>query len=82
MKQKEAIKTLLKEKNTSQAALAEKMGYAHVSGVSQMLNRGNITVKTLYKICELMDYEITIQPKRKSGARPNGQITIEWDIAE
>ena len=77
MYQKDAILTLLKENKKNQVWLSEKMGYSHPSGVGQMLQRGNITVDTLFQICELLDYEITIQPKRRAGARPHGQIVIE-----
>lgn len=77
MTQKEAIESLLKENKKTKTWLSEKMGYSFPSAVGQMLTRGNVTVDTLYQICELFDYEITIQPKRRAGARPNGQITIE-----
>lgn len=77
MNQKEAIEKLLKDNNKTKSWLAEKMGYALPTGVTNMLARGNVNLNTLYKICELLDYEITIQPKRKSGVRPNGQIIIE-----
>ena len=75
---KEAIKALLKDNKKSQVWLAEKMGYTKPTAINNMLARGNLTVETLYKICEIMEYEITIQPKRRSGARPAGQILIEW----
>jgi len=72
---KETIKALLKYKKTTQTALAEKMGYAHPSAIGQILQRGNVTVETLVKICDLLDYEVTIQPKR-GGRRPEGQFII------
>lgn len=77
MQQREAIEELLRQTGKSKGWLAEKMGYARPNAISQMLMRNNITVDTLYKICEILDYEITIQPKRRAGARPNGQIVIE-----
>ncbi len=73
----DAIRTLLSDNNKNQGWLAEKMGYAKPSGISQMLMRGNTTVDTLIRICDTMDYEITIQPKRKAGSRPQGQIIID-----
>lgn len=73
---KEAIKSLLKYKKTTQSALADKMGYASPSGIGQMLQRGNLTVETLIKICDLLDYEVSIQPKR-GGRRPEGQFIID-----
>lgn len=74
---KKAILELLKDSKKSQVWLAEKMGYSRASGVSQMLSRGNITTETLIRICDLLDYEITLQPKRRSGSRPQGQIVID-----
>lgn len=74
---KDAILQLLKDNNKSQVWLAEKMEYSSQGGISSMLRRGNLNVETLYRICEFLDYEITIQPKRRAGARPAGQILIE-----
>ena len=74
-----AIKKLLKENGKSQAWMAERMGYAHQSGMGQMLNRGTgVTVITLCRICDIMGYEVTIQPRR-AGKRPEGQIVIDLD---
>ena len=69
MTQKEAIEALLKQEGKTKGVKQ--------NAISQMLKRGNITVDTLYQICEILEYEITIQPKRRVGARPNKQIEIE-----
>lgn len=74
---KNAIKTLLKDNNKTQTWLADKMGYADPSGIAQTLQRNAITLDTLSRICDIMDYEISIQPKRRAGSRPQGQIVIE-----
>lgn len=76
MKQPEAIEKLLKDNAKKKIWLADQIGVKQNS-VSQMLKRGSITVDTLYKICEALEYEITIQPKRRQGMRPIGQIVIE-----
>lgn len=76
MTQTEAIETLLKDNNKRKTWLAEGLDVGQTA-ISQMLSRGNITVDTLYQICELLEYEITIQPKRRQGNRPKGQIVIE-----
>lgn len=76
MKFKEAIVTMLKDNNKSQRWLAEKMGIT-APGVGQMLSRENATLNSLIKVCEILDYEVTIQPKRRTGARPQGQIVLE-----
>lgn len=77
MKQREAIEKLLKDNNKNKVWLSDSMGYTKSSAISMMLMRGNIMVDTLYQICQLFDYEITIQPKRRAGSRPSGQIVIE-----
>ncbi len=76
MKQAEAIEQLLRDNNKNKVWLSEKMGIGS-NAVSNMLRRGNVTVDTLYQICEVLEYEITIQPKRRAGSRPNGQIIVE-----
>ena len=76
MTQRDAIVALLNQEGKSKGWLAEKLGVKQ-NAISQMLKRGNITVDTLYQICEALEYEITIQPKRRVGARPNKQIEIE-----
>jgi DNA-binding Xre family transcriptional regulator len=77
VKQTSAIEQLLKDNNKNKIWLSEKLGYAGPSGISQMLMRGNITVETLCRICDALDYEVTVQPKRRVGVRPNGQIIID-----
>ena len=76
MKQRDAIVALIKQVGESKGWVAGKLGVKQ-NAISQMLKRGNITVDTLYQICEVLEYEITIQPKRRVGARPNKQIEIE-----
>lgn len=73
----DAITKLVKDNNKSKRWLSERMGYKNASGISNMLMRGNATIETLLHMCELFDYELTIQPKRKSGSRPMGQIVID-----
>lgn len=73
---KEVIEGLIKNNNKTKTWLAEKMGYVKATGVTQMLSRNNTTVDTLLRICDIFDYEITIQPKRRAGARPAGQYII------
>ena len=77
MRQKEAIERLLKDNNKTKRWLADKLGYALPTGVSNMLARGNVTLNTLIKICDVLEYEITIQPRRRCGPRPAGQIVID-----
>lgn len=81
MKFKDAVLSMLKYNNKSQRWLAEEMGIS-APGVGQMLARENATLNSLVKVCEILDYEVTIQPKRKSGARPQGQIVLEGNNKE
>lgn len=77
------VKLLIKENRKSQQWLAEQINLARATSVSTLLKRNNPTIETLYAVCEAFDYEITIQPKRKRGARPDGQFVITpADIAE
>lgn len=77
MNQRSTIVKLIKDHRKTQRWLGEQLGYTGQSGVGQMLLRGGVTVKTLLQICEVFDYELTIQPKRRAGVRPQGQIVID-----
>lgn len=77
MNMKDTIKRMLKDNNKSQAWLAEKLNYAGTNAINNKLSRGNMKVSDLYRTCEALDYELTIQPKRRAGARPSGQIVID-----
>lgn len=70
------VKRLIKDAHKNQAWLAEQIGLAGASSVNKLFIRNNPTIKTLFDICEVFDYEITIQPKRKRGVRPDGQFVI------
>ena len=72
-----AIEALLKQNGKKKVWLAEQLGYSSYGGVGNMFRRGNLTVGMLLKICDLLDYEVTIQPKRKAGSRPQGQFIID-----
>ena len=77
MELKDAMRQLLKDNNKTQTWLAEKMGYSTPSAIAMIVQRNNINLDTLQQICDIMDYEISIQPKRRAGSRPQGQIVIE-----
>ncbi len=78
MNVREGIKAVLKDNHKTQVWLMGKMGYTTPSGINRLLSRNNLTIKTLYRICEILDYEITIQPKRRAGTRPQGQIVFDF----
>lgn len=77
MQFKEAIKTILKNKSMTQGDLAKLLGYKGVGSVSTQMTRGNITLATFCKMCDVLGYEVAIQPKSKPGARSKSQIIIE-----
>lgn len=79
---KTVVKQLVGENNKSLRWLAERIGFKNPASLNVQLGRGNITLQTFYKICEAMDYEITIQPKGKRGARPSGQIVVDLGVEE
>ena len=76
MNLKDAITQLCKDNGKTKRWLAAQMGYGNPSAISNMLARGNVTLNTLTKICVLFDYEVSIQPRRRSGQRPSGQIVL------
>lgn len=73
----DAIRALLKESKKSQMALAEELGYARASSINNMIASGNVEMNTMVRICDALGYEISVQPKRQRGARPDGQIVID-----
>lgn len=79
---KEAIKILLKDNNKTQTWLSDRMGYNKPTAIANMLSRGNLTLDTLFTICEILGYEVTIQPKHRTGPRPRGQIVLEGELKE
>lgn len=81
MKFEKAIKEILKEKKITQTALAKKLGSERQSNVSVPLHKGNITINKLLEWLDVLDYELTIQPKMGAGKRREGQhvISLERD---
>lgn len=49
--------------------LRDRMGYKHVSGVSERLRGKSIKVDTYAKFLDALGYEIVIQPKTARDAR-------------
>ena len=80
MRVNEAITQILKEKKQSKAMLSRKLGYPHDTAVNNILAKNNLTIDMLYTLCELLDYEITVQPKRTGGRRPEGQIVLDGEF--
>ena len=69
----EIVNEIMKQKGVTRAALAERLGYAHPSGVSERL-RGlqDMRADTLAKFLEALDCELIVRSKRNDGT--------EWTI--
>lgn len=76
MKLKDAVKGMLKFRHKTQMELAEGIGIKRQSAIANALYRGNMTVETLVKYCEVCGYEVVIQPTNTRGKRPEGQFVI------
>ena len=76
------VKQLVTDNKKSMKWLSDRLGFKYPGTFNTQLNRGNITLQTFYKMCEAMDYEITIQPKGKRGTRPSGQIIVDLGVEE
>ena len=73
----DALRQALKDTKHTQTWLANKMGYCTPSGIANIVYRGDIRVSILCEICDILDYEVTIQPKQRTGNRREGQIVLE-----
>jgi len=75
MNEIEIVKTLAKNKKMSHAVLAEKMGMATPTGVSNRLQGRSMTVEVLVKMLEAMDCELII--KNKIGDKESWVVVNE-----
>lgn len=64
---KEATKTIMKDRGYTYKTLADKLGYAHHSSVSERLKEASadMRVDTLVKMLEAMDCELVVRSKLK-----------------
>lgn len=61
MTPKELIRELLLSRGMSQEELAKKAGYAHQSGIGNILNRNKtMRIDHLIKLCSAMGYDIAV----------------------
>lgn len=63
---KSAIKEMIAAKGNGfkQKHLAALLGFASQAAVGNIMSRPDITLDTLLRICEALDYNIVLQPKR------------------
>lgn len=63
MTAKEVVKSVMKSRHFTYVTIAEKLGYQRGSNVSNMVNRGNMTIDTLLKILDTMGCELVVKSK-------------------
>lgn len=61
---KSAVKEMLKIGGLKQKHLAAMLGFASQAAVGNIMSRPDITLDTLLRICDALDYNIVLQPKR------------------
>lgn len=65
MKQAELVNTIIKRSLRTQADVGSQMEpkMSQVA-MARCINNGNMTINRLWEICEILGYEIVVQPKR------------------
>lgn len=76
MKLSECLRKLIADNNSSYARLAERMGYKQPASVGNMVQRGDIKVSQLIKVCNELDYDIIIKPR---GGNDRAERTMILD---
>lgn len=78
MKQSEAINAIIKASFRTQEYVGARMNPPmKQSAVARVLNNGNMTVNRLWEMCEILGYEIVLQPK---GNKPKpGQVIVDGE---
>lgn len=62
MTQKEALRTVIKNRNHTYLSLSEKLGWKQAT-VSDKVNRYDIRLSTLLELAESLDYEVVLRSK-------------------
>lgn len=76
MEYSKAIKQIMKETNTTQKDLAERVGMKRQTNVSEALKR-DMKVSMAAKFAEALGYELVLEKKRP-GRKEEGRIKIDW----
>ena len=79
---KNAITKLIKDNNTSQKGLAEKLNLKAAASIGNIQVRNDAKVSLLIKMAEVLDYEIVIRPKHGSDRAERTIILDEVNIKE
>ena len=61
---KDAVKEMLSESGLKQKHLAAMLGYKSQAAVGNIMSRPDITLNTMLRICDALDYTMVLQPKR------------------
>ena len=72
----DAFKEMMKTRGMNQSWVTKKMGYKSSSALWSIIAKNNTTVDTLLRVCDILDYDIVLQPKRMRGRKAEGQIVI------
>lgn len=69
MNSREIIYAAIKTRGYTQSLLAEKAGYKTTSTINDMLarNKNGMRVDNFIKLLEIMDFEVVVRSKTKSG---------------
>ena len=78
MRHTEIIKAVMKDTNTRQIDLVERLGTKTQSVISGRINHANISVIALAELLEAMGHEIMIVPKSDEG-RAVGEYVIRLE---
>lgn len=78
----ELIKRAMKEKNTTQIQLAERLGYKTQSGISSRLQGKSIRMDTFVKMMSALGYSVMIKPFTESDKVNPNVITINKEGEE
>ena len=74
MKLGHIIKTILVQKDTTAKHTAKMMGISP-QALGNMMSRENITISSLIRMLDVLDYEVVVQP-RKKGNYPQGSYPV------
>lgn len=77
MDYKAAIKEMIAAKGNGfkQKHLAAMLGFASQAAVGNIMSRPDITLDTLIRICDALDYNIVLQPKRNKISENEIKLT-------
>ena len=78
------IKEIMKKSTpkVTQEVLAQRMGFAHTSGVSERLRGSSMRVDSYVKFLDALGYELIVQPKTTRDAKEGSYKVCDTDMGE